>query len=113
MEFIETSVFTRQITELLTDSEYKQLQHELLFKPLAGDLIKHSGGLRKIRWKAEGKGKRGGIRVIYYYLTKDEKIFMLYAYSKSRKDDLDANELKMLRDVVKEELSWKRRCSKS
>jgi hypothetical protein len=113
MEFIETSVFTRQITELLTDAEYKQLQHELLLNPLVGDLIKHSGGLRKLRCKAKGKGKRGGIRVIYYYLTEDEKIFMLYAYSKSRKDDLDANELKMLREAVKEELSWKRRCSKN
>jgi len=113
MEFIETSVFTRQIMELLTDYEYKHLQHELLLNPLAGDLIKHSAGLRKIRWRSEGKGKRGGIRVIYYYLTEYEMIFMLYAYSKSRKDDLDANELKMLREVVKEELSWKRRCSKS
>lgn len=105
MEFIETSVFTRQITELLTDAEYEQLQHVLLLYPLAGDLIKHSGGLRKLRWKAKGKGKRSGIRVIYYYLTEDEKIFMLYAYPKGHKDDLNTNELKMLRAIVKEELS--------
>jgi hypothetical protein len=59
MEFVETSVFTRQIMQLLSDTEYKQLQHELLINPLAGALIKHSGGLRKNRWKLEGKGKRG------------------------------------------------------
>ena len=105
MEFIETSVFTRQITQLLTDAEYEQLQRVLLLWPLAGDLIKHSGGLRKLRYKAKGKGKRGGIRVVYYYLTEDEKIFMLYAYPKGRKDDLNAKELKMLRAIVKEELS--------
>ena len=63
MEFIETSVFTRQITELLTDAEYEQLQRVLLLYPLAGDLIKHSGGLRKLRFKAKGKGKRGGISI--------------------------------------------------
>ncbi|MCK4294645.1 MAG: type II toxin-antitoxin system RelE/ParE family toxin [Planctomycetes bacterium] len=105
MEFIETSVFTRQITQLLTDAEYEQLQRVLLLWPLAGDLIKHSGGLRKLRYKAKGKGKRGGIRVVYYYLTEDEKIFMLYAYPKGRKDDLNAKELKILRAIVKEELS--------
>lgn len=55
MEFIETSVFTRQITQLLTDAEYEQLQRLLLLWPLAGDLIKHSGGLRKVRYKAKGK----------------------------------------------------------
>ena len=105
MEFIETSVFTRQITGLLSDAEYDQLQRLLLLWPLAGDLIKHSGGLRKLRHKAKGRGKRGGIRVIYYYLTEDQKIFLLYAYAKGRKDDLNTKELKILREIVKEELS--------
>lgn len=104
MEFIETSIFTRQITELLTDKEYKQLQNELLINPLIGALIKHSAGLRKLRWRSHGKGKRGGIRVIYYYITEEEKIYMLFAYPKSSKDDLSSKELKILRAVVKEEL---------
>lgn len=73
MEFIETSVFTRQITELLTDAEYEQLQHVLLLYPLTGDLIKHSGGLRKLRWKAKGKGKRSGIRAIYILPNRGRK----------------------------------------
>ena len=105
MEFIETSIFTRQITELLSDSEYEQLQHELLLDPLKGVLIKKSAGLRKLRWKAKSKGKRGGIRVIYYYITQDEKIYMLLAYPKSSKDDLSSKELKILRSIVEEELT--------
>jgi len=105
MEFIETSIFTRQISELLTDAEYKQLQQELLFNPLLGALIKHSGGLRKLRWKTRSKGKRGGVRIIYYYITEDEKIFMLFAYPKSSKDDLNSKELKMLKAIVEGELT--------
>ena len=105
MEFIETSIFTRQITELLTDTQYKQLQKELLYNPLLGVLIKHSGGLRKLRWKTGSKGKRGGIRIIYYYITEDDKIFMLVAYPKSIKDDLSSKELKTLRAIVEEELT--------
>ena len=104
MEFIETSIFTRQITELLTDSEYELLQHELLLNPLKGVLIKKSSGLRKLRWKTQSKGKRGGIRIIYYYITEDEKIYMLLSYPKSSKDDLSNKELKILRSIVEEEL---------
>ena len=66
MVFIETSVFTRQVQELLTDEEYRQLQIVLLVHPDVGDLIQGSGGLRKMRWSAKGHGKRGGSRVIYY-----------------------------------------------
>lgn len=104
MEFIETSVFTRQITELLNDSEYELLQHELLLDPMKGVLIQRSAGLRKLRWKTRSKGKRGGIRVIYYYITEDEKIYMLLAYLKSSKDNLSNQELKILRSIVEEEL---------
>ena len=90
---------------MLEDSEYESLQHELLLDPLKGVLIKKSAGLRKLRWKTRSKGKRGGIRVIYYYITEDEKIYMLLAYPKSSKDDLSNQELKILRSLVEEELS--------
>jgi hypothetical protein len=66
MVFIETTIFTKQITSLLTEAEYRALQQEILLRPDAGVLIKGGSGLRKIRWNVSGIGKRGGIRVIYY-----------------------------------------------
>ncbi len=72
----------------MDDDGYAELQEALVLKPDAGDLIPGSGGLRKVRWKIEGKGKRGGIRVIYYWQTADDQIWMLYGYSKTSKDVL-------------------------
>jgi len=66
MIFIETSIFTKELVKLLPDDEYRMLQHNLLIRPTAGSLIKGTGGLRKIRWKSYGKGKSGGLRIIYY-----------------------------------------------
>jgi len=105
MEIFETSVFTRQIAQLIGAEEYRQLQGVLVINPLAGVVIKNSGGLRKLRWRSAGKGKSGGIRLIYYYVTADCKIFMLVAYEKSKKDDLTKKQLASLRKLVMEELS--------
>ena len=105
MEIYETSVFTKQITGLISDEDYRDLQRVLVINPLAGAVIKNSGGLRKLRWRIAGKGKSGGIRVIYYYVTADNKIFMLVAYEKSKKDDLTQKQLRNLRKLLIEELS--------
>ncbi len=102
MHFIETQVFTKQITSLLNDGDYRQLQVTLALKPRAGDIIRGSGGLRKIRWAARGRGKRGGIRIIYYLVT-DEQIYFLFAYAKNKQEDLDSGQLRILRNLVKEE----------
>ena len=102
MHFIETPVFTRQITALLDDADYRQLQVTLALKPQAGDIIRGSGGLRKIRWAARGRGKSGGIRAIYY-LVADEEIYFLFAYAKNKQEDLDSGQLRLLRNLVKEE----------
>lgn len=102
MVFTETPVFTRQITQLLPDDEYGELQKELNANPAAGDIIPHSGGLRKVRWRSAAKGKRGGIRVIYYWYVNEDEIYMLLAYGKGIKDDLTAKELKILRGIAKE-----------
>ncbi|MCX7014970.1 MAG: type II toxin-antitoxin system RelE/ParE family toxin [Candidatus Sumerlaeota bacterium] len=102
MIFIETPVFTRQITRLLPDDEYHELQQQLILNPAAGDLIQHSGGLRKVRWRSATKGKRGGIRVIYYWRVSEDQVYMLLAYGKGEKDDLSARELKVLRRLVQE-----------
>jgi hypothetical protein len=105
MEFFETPIFTKLIQKLISDEEYHLLQLQLSVRPESGDIIKGSGGIRKLRWAGSGRGKRGGIRVVYYYITEDEQIYMLHAYSKSKKDDLTADQLKQLKQLVEEQLS--------
>ena len=104
MTFVETSVFTRQIQNLISDNTYRQFQQELILNPAAGDIIRGGGGLRKIRCRTDGKGKRGGIRVIYYWYTADNKIYLLLAYAKNEKDNLSPEELKILRRLIEENL---------
>jgi mRNA-degrading endonuclease RelE of RelBE toxin-antitoxin system len=99
----ETSVFTRQIQTLLDEESYRLLQLELVATPEKGDLIKGSGGLRKLRWASFGKGKRGGVRVIYYWAREEELILMLLAYAKSAQEDLTPVQVRTLRRLVEEE----------
>ena len=101
MIFIETSVFTREIKDLLPDEEYRMLQTALMFRPDAGDIIRGGGGLRKVRWNLPGRGKRGALRVIYYW-DPPEIIYMLLPYKKTDQDDLTPEQLKFLRNMVKE-----------
>jgi len=101
MEIVETPIYTKYITELLSDEEYQELQKFLIENPKSGDIIKSSGGIRKLRWKMKNKGKSGGIRNIYYFYESDNTLLMLYAYSKGRKDDLSDKELSILRDIIK------------
>ncbi len=103
MIFVETSIFTRQVQEYLTDDEYRDLQRVLAARPDAGALIIGSGGLRKMRWVKQGRGKRGGVRVIYYWAVAPEQILMLLMYPKGKGDDLTPVQIKMLRKIVQEE----------
>jgi hypothetical protein len=103
MEFIETSIFTHQVQALLTDDEYSQLQITLATHPTIGAIIPSSGGLRKIRWSMSGRGKRGGVRAIYYWVVVENQILMLFMYSKSEKDDLTPQQLRVLREIVEKE----------
>lgn len=102
MEFIETSTFTRLLQGLLTDDEYAALQGVLVGNPELGDIIRGGGGIRKLRHALSGRGKSGGVRVIYYWLREDGQIYMLLIYPKSKKDTLTAQEIAVLRDLVKE-----------
>ena len=104
MLFIETSIFTKQIKELVSDEEYRQLHQDLLVQPDKGDVVKNGGGIRKVRCAQGNKGKSGGIRVIYYWVNEDHKIFFLLAYPKSVKDTLTDKETAILRQLVKEQL---------
>lgn len=105
MVIIETYVFTRLIKELMDDENYAQLQEMLVQQPDKGDVIRGSGGLRKVRWKVEGQGKRGGVRIIYYWVTVDDQIWMLYGYGKTSQEDLTKEQLKTLREIV---TRWKK-----
>jgi hypothetical protein len=105
MEIIETSVFTRQIRELITDDEYAELKFALIQRPEQGAVIPGSGGIRKIRWAGSGRGKRGGIRVIYYWQVDEHQIFMLLAYAKNTQDNLTPAQLTILRKLVEQEIN--------
>jgi mRNA-degrading endonuclease RelE of RelBE toxin-antitoxin system len=102
MLFIETPIFTKLVIDLISDDEYRKLQLALVLRPEAGKLISGSGGLRKIRWKSGGSGKRGGLRVIYFWDVPMDIIYMLLIYKKNKQEDLTPNQLKTLRNLVKE-----------
>jgi mRNA-degrading endonuclease RelE of RelBE toxin-antitoxin system len=101
MKFIETSIFTKQVTEILTDDDYRRFQEALIINPTAGDLIQHSGGLRKVRWAIRAnQGKRGGARVIYYWQDRSDTIFLLLMYSKGEQENLTPAQLKVLKQIM-------------
>lgn len=108
MVFIETSLFSKILPKYLTDDEYRRLQSYLLQKPDAGDIVRHSGGVRKVRWAPTGEGKSGGIRTIYYWshllLEKsDDEIWMLTLYSKSEKATISGHVLKQIAEAISNE----------
>ena len=103
MEFIETSIFTKQIVKLLPDTRYRMLQSTLMLNPGAGAIIKGSGGLRKVRWNLPGAGKRGALRIIYYF-DQPKTIYMLFMYKKNEQEDLTPEQVKILKKAVKENL---------
>jgi mRNA-degrading endonuclease RelE of RelBE toxin-antitoxin system len=103
MVIVETSIFTRQVVELLGEDEYRELQVALVERPDAGPVIQGSGGLRKVRWAVKGQGKRGGVRVIYYWAVDSERLLMLLIYSKSERADLTPRQVATLRKAVEEE----------
>jgi hypothetical protein len=99
MIFIESPIFTADVVELLSDEDYAALQAYLVSDPDAGDLIVHTGGLRKVRWVTQGRGKRGGTRVIYYHVVAQSQIRMILIYRKGIKDDLSPKEKAALRKL--------------
>ena len=103
MVVVETSVFTRRVQTLLSDDEYHKLQVALAHRPQAGAIIPGSGGLRKIRWGVSDRGKRGGVRVIYYWAVKQERLLMFMLYAKNERTDLTAEQLSVLRQIVEAE----------
>jgi mRNA-degrading endonuclease RelE of RelBE toxin-antitoxin system len=103
MVIVETSIFTRQVQSYLSEDEYRQLQVALVTRPEIGVVIPGSGGLRKVRWSIHGRGKRGGVRIIYYWAISQDRILMLLMYAKNDQEDLSPDQLKVLRRFVEEE----------
>lgn len=105
MEFIETPLFTQFLGGYLEDDEYQRLQLFLTLDPEAGDIIPGTGGCRKLRWadRRRGKGKRGGLRVIYYHLVQDMQIWLLTLYDKDEAVDLSVKEKRLLKTAIEEE----------
>ena len=97
LTLIETEVFTKRIVKLVDDEIYAKLQAELVSNPTKGNVIQGTGGLRKVRMAARGKGKRGGARLIYYYVLLADTIYMIFAYDKGEADDLTSDQKKTLK----------------
>ena len=100
ISFVETKLFTRLVRELLSDDEYALLQQALIDDPEAGVVIPGSGGVRKVRWGISGRGKRGGLRVIYYLRTRQGQIWMLTLYPKNVAESIPANVLRQIKDEI-------------
>ncbi|MEX0828190.1 MAG: hypothetical protein WD005_04475 [Haliea sp.] len=103
MIFIETSAFAKLLPDYLFDENYRALQMYLMQKPDAGDIVKGSGGVRKVRWAADGKGKSGSVRVIYYWKKPDHEIWMLTIYSKSERSTIPGHILKQIAEAIDHE----------
>ena len=102
MIFIETSTFTKLISTHLSDDEYLGLQRFLLKYPDAGAIIRGTGGVRKLRWGKSGKGKRGGIRAIYYWKRRDDEIWLLTVYDKSERSTIPDHILRRIAEEIKD-----------
>jgi hypothetical protein len=103
MEFIETSVFRKQVDHALTSNEFRDLQIELVARPDVGQVIRGMGGIRKMRWAPAGRGKSGGVRIIYYWAPAEDVVYLLLLYAKNEQGTLTAAQEKVLRRLVEEE----------
>lgn len=100
MVFLETSLFTAALADTWDDDEYARLQAYLSQYPEAGAVVAGTGGVRKVRWRASGRGKRGGARVVYYYANERHQIWLLMAYTTADQADLTPEQKRLIKAVV-------------
>lgn len=98
--FVESPLFTKQVHDYLTDNEYGAFQEYLAANPDMGDVVRGSGGVRKIRWSRRGTGKSGGVRVLYFARTEAGEIWLLLIYAKSAVDSIPGHILKALKEEM-------------
>jgi hypothetical protein len=96
----ETAVFMRQAGALWTDDERFEFVDFIARNPEAGDLIPASGGIRKVRWGRRGSGKRGGVRIIYFYHDPAMPLYLLMIYAKAWRDDLSPDARRTVQGLV-------------
>jgi hypothetical protein len=100
VSFVETRLFTRLVAEYLSDDEYRTLQQALIDDPELGAVIPGSGGIRKVRWGIAGRGKRGGLRIIYFLRVRQGQMWMLTLYPKNVADSIPTHILRQIRDEI-------------
>lgn len=100
MRFIETPIFVREVDQLLTAEQQRAFQNALLENPDLGDKMTHYGGARKMRWGGEGRGKRGGVRIIYVVIA--DTIWLFLIFPKNEASDLSNDGKKYLSKMIKE-----------
>jgi hypothetical protein len=103
VEFVRLPSFEKSVVRLLSEAEIFELELALLVDPRAGDVIPGAKGLRKLRRPASGRGKRGGARVIYYFVTAEQKILLIYAYAKNTQEDLSPTQAKQFSQFIHQE----------
>ena len=103
MEFIETKAFTKRALEFFEDGHYGLFQAGLVANPEAGDVIPGSGGIRKIRWGLDSRGKRGGLRILYQWIPEKSQVFLLFVFGKNEQSDLTPAQLAVLRKLMEDE----------
>src|SRR5579864_2073064 len=110
MEFVEAPAFTRHLSSYLNDDAYRELQARLAANPAIGDFMPGTGGFRKLRWAdaKRGKGRRGGLRVIYYYFPAEQQIWLMTVYGKDEASDLTVKEKQVLKSAIETELRARR-----
>ena len=101
LTFIETSIFSRERSKYFANDEFRRFEDCLLENPETGDVITGTGGCRKVRWKRQGTGKSGGIRVIYYHISTNHRLYLLLVYAKNQQDNLTDAQKNALYNIMK------------